>query len=60
MHCSCNDLEISRTYGSTQTSTSRMLRERLVCGTPCAHIIVLTLTTTQIFSSVVERASLHG
>ena len=38
MHCSCNDLEISRTYGSTQTSTSRMLRERLVCGTPwCTH-----------------------
>ena len=34
MHCSCNDLEISRTYGSTQTPTSRMLRERLVCGTP--------------------------
>ena len=47
VHCSCNDLEISRTYGSTQTSTSRMLRERLVCGTPCAHTIVLTLTTTQ-------------
>ena len=38
MHCSCNDLEISRTYGSMQTSTSRMLRERLVCGTPwCTH-----------------------
>ena len=34
MHCSCNDLEISRTYGSTQTSTSQMLRERLVSGTP--------------------------
>ena len=38
MHCSCNDLEISRTYGSMQTSTSRMLRERLVCDTPwCTH-----------------------
>ena len=34
MHCSCNDLEISRTYGSTQTSMSRMLREYLVYDTP--------------------------
>ena len=38
MNCSCNDLEISRTYGSMQTSTSRMLRECLVYGTPwCTH-----------------------
>ena len=38
VHCSCKDLEISRTYGSTQTSTSWLLRERLVCGTPwCAR-----------------------
>ena len=34
IHCYCNDLEVSRTYGSTQTSTPRMLRERLVYGTP--------------------------
>ena len=29
-----NDLEVSRTYGNTQISTSRMLRKYLVYGTP--------------------------
>ena len=47
MHCSCSELEVSRTYGSMQTSTSWLLRERPVCGTPCTYTIVLTLTTTQ-------------
>ena len=34
VHCSCNDLEVSRTYGNTQISTSRMLRKYLVYDTP--------------------------
>ena len=38
MHCSCSELEVSRTYGSMQTSTSWLLRERLVYGAPwCTH-----------------------
>ena len=47
MHCHRNYPEVSRTYGNTQFSTSRMLREYLAYDTPCAHIIVHTLTTTQ-------------
>jgi hypothetical protein len=34
IHCHRNDLEVSRTYGNTQISTSRMLREYLVYETP--------------------------
>ena len=34
LHCHHNDLEVSCTYGNTQTSTSRMLWEYLVYDTP--------------------------
>ena len=34
LHCHHNDLEVLCTYGNTQTSTSRMLREYLVYDTP--------------------------
>ena len=60
MHGSCNDLEISRTYGSMQTSTSWLLRERLVYGAPwCTHNRTY-FDNYSIFSSVVERASIRG
>ena len=57
VHCSCKDLEISRTYGSTQASTSWLLRERLVYGAPwCTHNRKY-FDNYSIFSLVVERAS---
>jgi hypothetical protein len=60
VHCSCSELEVSRTYGSMQTSTSWLLRERLVYGAPwCTHNRTY-FDNYSIFSSVVERASLHG
>ena len=38
IHCHHNDLEVSRTYGNTQISTSRMLWECLAYDTPwCTH-----------------------
>ena len=56
MHCSCNDPEISRTYGGMQTSTSRTLRERLVCGTPWCTRNRTYFDGCSIFSFVEVRA----
>ena len=60
MHCHRNHPEVSRKYGNTQVSTSRMLREYFAYDTPwCTHNRTY-FDDYSIFSFVVERASIRG
>ena len=56
-----NDLEVSRTYGNTQISTSRMLRKYLVYGTPwCTDYLASSIYSTVRFICGWREVSIHG